>query len=71
MYRGFDYTVKEDVIVLCHLKTIYESPFRNLFHSYEESWEKKHKYKNKTEEEIEKELYDEKENTLSRLKLSR
>ena len=61
MYRGFDYTVKEDVIVLCHLKTIYESPFRNLFHSYEESWEKNHKYKNKTEEEIEKELYDEKE----------
>ena len=39
MYRGFDYLIKEDVIVLCHLKTIYEGyegAFRNIFHSYEE-----------------------------------
>ena len=64
MYRGFYDLIKEEVIVLCHLKTIYEGyegPFRNIFHSDEEFWEKKRKYKNKTEEEIEKELYDEKE----------
>ena len=65
MYSDFDQTIKEDVIVLSHLKNGYEDHFNEFISSWAKIREKKDKQKNKAEEEIkkevEKEIYDEKE----------
>ena len=65
MYSDFDKTIKEEIIVLSHLKNIKESYYGEFISSWTKIREKKEKQKNKTEKEIEKEvekeIYDEKE----------
>ena len=65
MYSDFDKTIKEEIIVLSHLKDIKGSYYSEFISSWTKIREKKEKQKNKTEQEIEKEvekeIYDEKE----------
>ena len=65
MYSDFDKTIKEEIIVLSHLKDIKGSYYSEFISSWTKIREKKEKQKNKTEKEIEKEvekeIYDEKE----------
>ena len=64
MYSDFDKTIKEELIVLSHLKNVE----KNYYNEFISSWEKtreKEKQKNKTkkeiEKEVEKEIYEEME----------